>query len=73
MPISGVLSSSFIVMQQLTELLRHAEHCDRIPRMQRTFIGGVHFRLMVVAEEDDVEMVVIFHVADGFVGKGCLF
>src|SRR3970040_446417 len=62
-----------IILHQLAELLRPAKHCQRIARMKRARICGMHFRLVVVPKQDDVEMIIVLHIADGFISKarGC--
>src|SRR3990170_1623458 len=58
-----------IILHQLTELLRPAKHCQRIARMKWARICRMHFRLVVVPKQDDVEMIIVLHIADSFISK----
>jgi hypothetical protein len=58
-----------IILHQPAELLRPAEHGKGVTYMERSSIGGMHFGLVIVPEQDDVEMIVILHISDSLIRK----
>jgi hypothetical protein len=49
-----------------------AKHGQCVTRVNRAVVSGVHFRLMVMADQHNAEMIVIFKIADSLVYKGCI-
>lgn len=56
-----------IILHQPAQLFWTTEHGQRIACMQRTCIGGVHLGLVIMSQQDNVEVIVIFHIPDGFI------
>lgn len=53
-----------IILHQPAELFGPAEHCQRITGMKWARICGMHFGLMVMPEQNNVEAVIIFHITN---------
>src|SRR6266498_591555 len=56
-----------IILHQSAELFRTAQHSKGIARVNWANICGMHFRLVIVPDQDDVEMIVVFHVFNSLI------
>ena len=59
----------FIIMYKSAEFKRTAEHCQGITNSYWAGVCWMHVRFVIVAEKDDIEMIVILHIADGLICK----
>lgn len=67
LPSVSAVMDLLVILHQPAELFRSAENSQRISGMERARIGGMHFRLVVMPEQDNIEMIIIFHITDGFI------
>ena len=56
-------------MKDSVQLFGSAQNRDDISGVKLGLVGGVHFRMAVAAMQDDIEMIIVFHISDGLRGK----
>jgi len=56
-----------VILHQLSQLFRPAEHSYGIACMQRACAFWVHLGMIVLSQKDHGELVIILNIPDGFV------